>query len=174
VTLQVHRHVHHHRARAAGLREAEGLAEPRRDLRGRLQAPGGLGDGPGHGHDVGLLEALLADGALAAQLRARDLTAEEHRGGGVEVARRDPGEQVRRPRPARGHRDAGRARHAGGALRGERGGLLVVHAHEPCAPAPGDRVDQVRDRPADDLEHVAGALRGQEVGDVVRGLHRRT
>ncbi len=91
--------------------------------------------------DVGLLEAELADRPIALELAAVDLTGDEDGRLRVEVARADAGQQVGRARAARRERDPGNAGHRTGSACGERGGLLVVHAHDAGLAEPVERVE---------------------------------
>ena len=77
----------------------EGLLEQPGKIVRVVDQPGGLRHGFGHGDDVGLLEAELADGAAALLFVAVDLAGDEDGGGRIEVATTDGGEEVGRPGP---------------------------------------------------------------------------
>jgi hypothetical protein len=171
--LHVHGDVEQHRPGPARGRQLERLTQLRHHGAGIVEQASVLRHGPRHRHDVGLLEPRLPHATLPAEFVTVDLSRDEDRGNGIEVAVRDAGEQVDRSGTARGHRHPGDAGHPRARIGGERGRLLVVQADDADLGAFAQGVEQVRDHAAAQLEHVGHALPDQFFDDRPRDLHQR-
>ena len=147
LVLHVLRDVEQHRARPAFAGDRERLAHRVGQLLDVLDQPAVLGDRLGDADDVGLLEGVPPDH------RARHLTGDRHHRRVVHVRRREPGHQVRRPRP-RG-RDAHAGTSAGPRVAVRRVGrrLLVPHQHVAQRGILRQRVVERHDRAARVAEH---------------------
>ena len=134
--------------RLSAQRGGESARQHRGHILGGLDQPGGLGDGPGNGHDVGFLE--LDWRTARWPLSSLRLTCPVMNTAGVESKKQaaDGGEQVGRARAAGGQGDARHAGHARARLGGEARGLLVAHADDLRASQAAAGVEQVRDHPA--------------------------
>src|SRR5450759_2907450 len=97
------------------------------------------------------------DRPVALQLVAVHLARDEDGRGRIEVAAGDTGQQVGRPGAARGHRNPWDARDARVALGSEGCPLLMVHAHDADVPGLMDRVQEVSDHSAYQLENTLDA-----------------
>ena len=112
-----------HRTWPTRARQAEGLRKDARDVLGRGQLEGALGDRPDHAQDVDFLECLGADCGPC------DLTRQGHHRDAVHERGRQTGQQVCGAGTTRGDAHAHPAGGAGVAVGGVGGVLLVTNQH---------------------------------------------
>ena len=140
------------RARLLLLGEAEGLADPARDIVGAGELVGIFGDRLHHRDDVENLEAALLrflDRLLAGHHQDRHAAELGISGGGDEVGR---------ARPERRQADAGLAGVAAVGRRHEAGALLVAGQDQPDLLRPAQRIEHVEIFLAGNAENIFDAL----------------
>ena len=164
--LGVLRDVDQHRARTAGPRDVEGLAQRRRDLVRLGDQVVVLRDRQRHARDVGLLEGVGADE------RARHLAGDADQRRGVHHGRGDARHHVGGAGAGGGHRHAHAAAGAREAV-GHVHGALLVPRQDVVDGVVRHRVVDGQDRAARIPEHVGDALPREALPDDPGAAERR-
>ena len=158
-TEHVARDLDEHRALAAAHRRAQRAPQELGNALGLVDLKRLLGHRPEHAHQVVFLKRVLLI------VVERDSADEHHHRRVGDVRRGDAGQQIGGARTARHEADARPIGDARQAIGHERGGLLVAHVDVFDARIVVERVQDVKERRADDSEYLPDTFGLQQLDD---------